>query len=334
MINVTVIVPVYKVPLEYLRECLDSLLAQTLQECEFIVVSDGAPDAECAVCDEYAKKDSRFKFFRREHAGVSATRNYGIEKAQGEYITFVDSDDWISSNTCLTNFTEAKKYNADMVICDFSMTTENRKKIKKYYLAKSNRQISGNFKYSLLQSTITSRPHMVMPIVSCKFIKKNLLNEVRFPEKLTFSEDRAFNFVVLSKCKKVAYLHKICYFYRIHEQSTGHKYLKDAWNKKKDFFIFMQENASARFQQSIASATICDFIGSWKVCYMHKSNKDSLNTRINQIKEIWDSKEFKNLTSGLQPKDLPLIPRIEAFLLSKHIYALLWLHGIKNLLLK
>ena len=82
MIKVSVIVPVYKVPLKYLRACLDSLTAQTLQECEFIVVSDGAPEAECAICAEYAGKDSRLKFFRREHAGVSATRNYGIEKAQ------------------------------------------------------------------------------------------------------------------------------------------------------------------------------------------------------------------------------------------------------------
>ena len=94
-VKISVIIPVFKVPQEYLRACLDSLAAQTLQETEFIIVSDGAPDAENHICEEYIQKDSRFKFFKKEHAGVSAARNYGVKLAQGEYISFVDGDDWI-----------------------------------------------------------------------------------------------------------------------------------------------------------------------------------------------------------------------------------------------
>ena len=119
MIKVSVIVPVYKVPLEYLRACLDSLTAQTMQECEFIIVSDGAPEAECSICDEFATKDSRFKFFKQEHAGVSAARNFGIEQAQGEYIIFVDADDWIKSETCEITYTFAKDNNSDIVLFDY-----------------------------------------------------------------------------------------------------------------------------------------------------------------------------------------------------------------------
>ena len=100
MINVSVIIPVYKVPLEYLRACFDSLVAQTMQESEFIVVSDGAPEAETFVCEEYVAKDSRFKLFKCVHAGVSAARNYGMEAASGEYVAFVDSDDAVVKNFC------------------------------------------------------------------------------------------------------------------------------------------------------------------------------------------------------------------------------------------
>ena len=117
-IKVSIIVPVYKVPLEYLRDCLDSLNAQTLQECEFIVVSDGAPEAECSICEEYAAKDSRFKFFKREHAGVSATRNFGIKQALGEYISFVDSDDWIERD--YTSILASLKNNPDVVFFSFN----------------------------------------------------------------------------------------------------------------------------------------------------------------------------------------------------------------------
>ena len=100
MVLFSVIIPVFRVPLNYLKICLDSLTKQSNQECEFIILSDGAPEAECSICNEYATKDARFKFFKREHAGVSATRNFGINQAQGQYIIFVDSDDWIDQN-CL-----------------------------------------------------------------------------------------------------------------------------------------------------------------------------------------------------------------------------------------
>ena len=120
--KVSVIVPVYKVPLEYLRECLGSLAAQTLQESEFIIVSDGAPKEECSICDEYATKDIRFKFFKREHAGVSTTRNYGIAQALGEYITFVDADDWIDKSTLQEIYTFVKKNNSDILTMDFYET--------------------------------------------------------------------------------------------------------------------------------------------------------------------------------------------------------------------
>ena len=109
--KVSVIIPIYKVFPDYLRSCLDSLVAQDMEECEFILVSDGAPEIENSICEEYASKDARFKFFKCEHAGVSATRNYGIEKAQGEYITFVDADDWIEPGTCDTTYSFAQKNN-------------------------------------------------------------------------------------------------------------------------------------------------------------------------------------------------------------------------------
>ena len=122
-IKVSVVIPVYRTPLEYLRACLDSLVAQTMQECEFIVVSDGAPEAECSICEEYAARDCRIKFFRREHAGVSATRNYGMAQALGKYISFVDSDDWIDANildclgrTKIGHFTQIKDIMMELAV--------------------------------------------------------------------------------------------------------------------------------------------------------------------------------------------------------------------------
>ena len=175
MIKVSVIVPVYKVPLKYLRECFASLLAQTMQECEFIVVADGAPDAECSVCEEYASKDSRFNFFRREHAGVSATRNFGISQAQGEYITFVDSDDWIEPNCCEDLFNYALENNSDVVLFDYIPEGLHYKKIP--YSGKSIDQLCPDEINNLQKQCIRLTEDRFVGAVStsCKFVKKDLL---------------------------------------------------------------------------------------------------------------------------------------------------------------
>ena len=92
--KITVIVPVYNTE-KYLRRCVDSILAQTFTDFELLLIDDGSTDGSGAICDEYAKKDSRVRVFHKEIGGVSSARNLGLDKAYGEWISFVDSDDWI-----------------------------------------------------------------------------------------------------------------------------------------------------------------------------------------------------------------------------------------------
>ena len=92
--KVSVIVPVYNVE-KYLRQCLDSILQQTYQNLEILIINDGSTDGSDAICREYLEKDERISYFAKENTGISDTRNVGIRQATGEYVTFVDSDDWI-----------------------------------------------------------------------------------------------------------------------------------------------------------------------------------------------------------------------------------------------
>ncbi len=107
---ISVIVPVYKVE-TYLPKCVDSLLAQTYEDLEIILVDDGSPDGCGAICDEYAAKDPRVKVIHKENGGLSSARNAGMDIARGEYIAFVDSDDWIEPDTYAYLLDLAKKYN-------------------------------------------------------------------------------------------------------------------------------------------------------------------------------------------------------------------------------
>ena len=103
---ISIIIPVYNVE-KYLAKCLDSVLHQTYHDIEVILVDDGSIDESGIICDEYAKRDNRISVYHRENCGVSATRNFGLKKAKGEWILFVDSDDWISNRprpwTCGTS---------------------------------------------------------------------------------------------------------------------------------------------------------------------------------------------------------------------------------------
>ncbi len=208
MIEISVIIPVYNVPLEYLRACFDSLVTQTMQECEFIVVSDGASDVECSICEEYRIKDSRLKFFRRKHAGVSATRNYGIEQAHGKYITFVDSDDWLDENALAILYSLIKHSDADIVLADAEKMWQDGRKERLVNLKKEKKKLK-----------LTNIPAFT---VWCYAFRTSVITErnIRFPENLRYSEDRAFIYHYCCFCRCIATTSDVVYFYRQHELSA------------------------------------------------------------------------------------------------------------------
>ena len=121
MAEISIIVPVYKVE-KYLRRCIDSIAAQTFTDWECILVDDGSPDDSGTICDEYAENDKRFRVFHQENAGVSAARNKGLDEAKGEWICFVDSDDWIEKEMLEKMYNLAVKNKAEVVVCGCKMT--------------------------------------------------------------------------------------------------------------------------------------------------------------------------------------------------------------------
>ena len=193
--KISVIVPVYKVPLDYLQACFDSLIAQSMQECEFIVVSDGAPEAEKSICEEYATKDSRFKFFKKDHAGVSAARNYGIDQAQGEYITFLDSDDFLFNKDALDSIKKSITKQPDILLLNWIESTDQstRKPTKDSTLVLSLEQ-----KQQCIFDFIFSRKDGVSGAPWAKLYKRNFINNyhIRFNTNFSIGEDRVFNYDV------------------------------------------------------------------------------------------------------------------------------------------
>lgn len=200
---ISVIVAVYKAE-SYLRKCLDSLLAQTFQDFEVLLVDDGSPDHSGAICDEYAATDSRFRVFHKENGGVSSARQCGIDHARGEYTIHADPDDWVEPNMLAQLYAKAKAEDADMVICDYYVDARgNSRRIvqrpsaldHETVLRELFQQLHGNCWNKLIRS-------------SC-YKKYN----IRFPVNINYGEDLCVNVQLLLHPIKIAYAPMAFYHY-------------------------------------------------------------------------------------------------------------------------
>jgi len=126
-VKISVIIPVYNV-IDFLKECLGSVLNQTYKNLEIILVDDGSTDGSSQICDEYKKKDRRIQVIHKENGGLSDARNYGMKYAKGEYIAFLDSDDYVENTMYEKLYNKAISENADYVECDFYWVYPNKKK--------------------------------------------------------------------------------------------------------------------------------------------------------------------------------------------------------------
>ncbi len=246
-VKISVIVPIYIVPPEYLRACLDSLAAQTLQECEFIMVSDGAPDAENQICEEYTQKDFRFKFFKKEHKGVSAARNFGIKQATGEYISFVDSDDWIDSNMLQDSYNFANERSLDVLTMNFFETKNNTDTLR-IQDPKTKDPIS------FLRQILTGKIFGGMPL---RIIKKTFYNKrtILFPEHIGYCEDILFWVHFLQTRPKIDYLNKAFYHYvQDNNNSITRNYTIEKYIERKKFIKVLKEILPSTFDSEINMA--------------------------------------------------------------------------------
>lgn len=210
--KVSVIVPVYKVE-KYLEQCIDSIIGQTYQNLEIILVDDGSPDNCGRICDEYAATDDRIKVIHQENGGLSAARNAGLDIATGDYIAFVDSDDWILPNAIERMHRAYATSCADLVVCNFGLFYEQ--------LFLGERRAESNIEDEVLtQEQLMNKccKHSDWYIVPWnKLYKKSIFDVLRFLVGYRHEDEAIFHYVI-EKCKTIATVSDRLYIYR---QSSG-----------------------------------------------------------------------------------------------------------------
>ena len=205
---VSVIVPVYNVE-KYLYKCLISLISQTYKDIEIICVNDGSTDNSLKILEEYAIKDNRVSVYTKENGGLSDARNFGLTKANGDYVIFVDSDDYIDTTTIEKCVDNANKYNSDIVVYDMKYIYDDREELAS----------GGEFECTSFKE---NRNIIFINNSACnKFIKRELMNDVSFPKGLYY-EDLATIPILLSKANKISKINEPLYFYIQRGNSIAH----------------------------------------------------------------------------------------------------------------
>lgn len=286
---ISVIVPVYNVE-KYLSQCIESVQNQTFKDWELILVDDGSPDNCGKICDEYANKDNRIRVIHKENGGLSSARNAGLDAATGEYITYLDSDDYIAVDMLEKMLDIAIKTNADMVKCGFNEFNIN-----------SVKRTVNFSKQEILENDVNgcSLLHLyfqnVLYIVAWNAIyKRDLAVKVRFPEGL-INEDNYSAGLYLYYAKKIVCMNEALYYYRdvsnglskvgktkkpldvIICQAKLHEDILEKGIRNDEFFLKLERKIARGIYNCIKHHNN----NSFKICYMDKGFYNFVISRLN-----------------------------------------------------
>lgn len=239
---ISIIVPIFNTE-KYLHQCLDSILSQSYENFECLLINDGSTDASASICREYIAKDARFRYFEKENGGVSSARNLGIERSGGAYITFIDSDDWIEFDYLEVLYSAIIQETADISVSTY----------RTYEMSK-NQWLFHAFK-RVEHQKVFSRQELFNQLmflhsfdssygfVSCKLVRKSVLAGIWFNESTHLGEDMEFWFKLYLITEKVVFSNRDTYVYRRDLNDSRYatlKHIRSDVQQRLNFIAFLR----------------------------------------------------------------------------------------------
>lgn len=298
MSKISIIVPVYKAE-KYLAECVDSILNQTYRNLEVILVDDGSPDNCPKICDGFAAKDARVRVIHKENGGVSTARNAGLDAASGEYVTFVDSDDYIDASMYENMMDIVRTYSCDIVMCDC---------VKEYgdHQTLYTHNIRPGF-YNISQLRAEYYPHLLMmenveyPATISNWLllfRRNLATEIRYLTGVRYSEDLLFGAQLMYNAHSFYYMKGQAYYhYVMNPQSATHRFIPDKWNDYQKLHLGIKS--------AFGSCNDFDFSHQIDLCllfFLYNAIGDILNT--NQLSESAKKETIQTILNDVSVRDM------------------------------
>lgn len=331
MVKASFVVPVYKIQEEYLRECIESIRNQTIRDIEIILIDDGSPDKCGEICDEYAAKDKRIISIHQPNQGVSVARNCGMNKATGEVILFVDSDDWVDKDYTKIMVDGIEKNNSDIVLCGYKSVRAKKSechligsdilyhenKIKEIQLGILNP--SGDSLFNIPASPWAKA-------FRTKFIKKNNLHYVPGIKRM---QDNIFCFDAYEKVKKIQYINYCGYYWRANENSVCFKYNPSIINISEEvleqFKLRIVLHSDSLFMKTYLCKVIHILFGEYMRSYFrHNDNKKEMRIKIAELRALCSNEPYKSAIANVDTRLLGKKYALMTILARIKAYRLLW----------
>lgn len=293
---VSIIIPVYKVE-KYLDRCVESIANQTYKNLEIILVDDGSPDECPRMCDEWARKDNRIKVIHKENGGLSDARNAGIDVFTGDYILFIDSDDYIDSTMVEKMLGKIKHDNTDMCVCAFE-TFKDGEDPKRSYKKQAEIITADEALFRLTQREY----NVYFVIACCKLIKRDVISNLRFV-KGKIHEDEFMCHHLIGNCKTISCIYEPLYFYYMREGSITKSNITVAKlaviEAMKDRIDYIATNFP-KLLPDIQALALNAFMGQYCVSRSKRADKEILKAFRDEFLKLYkESKTLKMQISKL-----------------------------------
>lgn len=285
--KISIIVPVYNVE-KYLHECIESILSQTFVEYEVLLVDDGSTDSSGVICDEYAQKDVRIKVLHKKNGGQPSALNYGLDYAQGEYVIFMDSDDYWCDNDILNRlYHKAEQFNLDIIRGECKEVDNNGTTIHNYLVGKdkfkyANQVVDTTF---FIDKLVAGQYFMVLYL-----IKRSTIGKLRYNENRVFLQDAEYNLSLCSiQTLRCMYVPEVFYAYRKHSNAITVKAhpqkFFDALNYTQFCFdLAIQESNSKEYRLFLINEGVKNYLFDIK----ELSETDRTNNEYNEVIRKYD----------------------------------------------
>jgi len=274
---ISIIVPVYNAE-RYLHRCIDSIRNQTYQNLDIILVDDGSSDSSLRICENYAKLDNRIRVFHKENGGQASARNYALDRATGNYIGFVDNDDWVLPTMYEKLLDLIKKNHADVARCDDFISDEDMKLCITPEIKVIEKE---EYFYLIFQDIVGSH-------VTNRLFRRDVIGKHRFPHSRTI-EDMRFMRLILPNIHREVHTSEKLYFYTIRYDSASYVYAKSYINSYERACEYQDRYLEARVKYPHMQDLL-----------LYKATKFSCSSWVRILKKICKNiKEFKNVNQFL-----------------------------------
>lgn len=329
---VSIIVPVYNTE-AYLPCCLDSLIRQSYEQIEILLINDGSTDGSRAICETYRAEDSRIQLYEKENEGHMKACQYGFEKSSGEYVMFVDSDDWIEPNTIALCVWRIEEEDRDCVLFSYQKEYDNYSIENPIFPSEYSLTMETDLRRRMIGPIETELryPHRVDNPVTLwgKLYQKNVVKQGRFvSERVTgTADDVLFHIYALRDCKKISYVDQCLYHYR--KNNTGsitsrqQTDLAEKWETLYDMIEeeLREEENPPLYWEAYYNRISCGFIG---LGLNLIRCEESIGWKAEKIKEILQRERYREAMNRLKIEYMPWYWRI-FFRLCRHPEQALWI---------